>query len=114
MLSTVVSVVAVVVALVSFVVNYRSAMAADRRGRMPVLVLFRTPTGIQLTNVDNGPALNIVVGLAEPEPSAARPVAPWNRCEQSGTRRLVNHPGSARRAMAALTPGQQGPDPARP
>ncbi len=62
---------AVVIALVSFVVNFWWANAADRRGRMPVLVMKRLSTDktgtnhILLTNVGKGPALNIIFGLAE-------------------------------------------------
>src|SRR5215472_15073540 len=61
---------AVAISLVSFVVNFWAARAADRRGRMPVLVMER-PTAdergnrILLKNVGNGPALNIIFGLAE-------------------------------------------------
>jgi hypothetical protein len=57
---------AVVISLVSFVVNFWAASAADRRGRMPVLVMGRLAVDeaggnhILLKNVGNGPALNII------------------------------------------------------
>jgi len=62
---------AVIISLVSFVVNFWAATAADRRGRMPVLVMERLAVDeagrnhILLKNVGNGPALNIIFGLAE-------------------------------------------------
>jgi hypothetical protein len=65
------AVAAVAISLVSFVVNFWAASAADRRGRMPVLVMERLAVDeaggnhILLKNVGNGPALNIIFGLAE-------------------------------------------------
>ena len=63
--------VAVLVALTSFVVNLAASRAADRRGRMPVLVVQRLttvaghPSQIRLVNVGTGPALNIIFGLGQ-------------------------------------------------
>src|SRR2546422_5115984 len=71
MTANLLSAAAIVISLVSFVINFRSSSAADRRGRMPVLTMKRLPPGeegishVLLINVGNGPALNIIFGLAE-------------------------------------------------
>jgi hypothetical protein len=71
MTANLLSAAAIAISLVSFVINFLSSSAADRRGRMPVLVLKRLPSDekgishVLLTNVGTGPALNIIFGLAE-------------------------------------------------
>jgi hypothetical protein len=66
-LELVVSVIAVVVALISFEVNRRAANAAERHGRMPVLTPQIEKSAIVIRNVGNGPALNIVLADATGE-----------------------------------------------
>ena len=53
--------VAIVVSLCTFVLTYRASRQAERRGRMPVLVVFPEANGWRLENIGNGAALNIVI-----------------------------------------------------
>lgn len=65
-----IAIVAVLVSLISFAVNLRASSAAERHGRMPVLILqsvldqsgSRGTVGIR--NIGSGPALNIVIATA--------------------------------------------------
>jgi hypothetical protein len=59
-----VSVIAVLVALISFEVNRRAANAAERHGHMPVLTPQIEENALVIRNVGNGPALNIVLADA--------------------------------------------------
>lgn len=74
------SAVAIFVSVASFYINYRASIVAERRQRMPVIVVARTTMQgepghrFELTNVGGGPALNIVMGFAE-SPSEGRPEA---------------------------------------
>ncbi|MFE3258547.1 hypothetical protein [Nocardia sp. NPDC059229] len=62
MVTAILSSAAFALALVSFLLNYRSARASDRRARMPVLVfVYDEESGWLLKNVGNGPALNVEV-----------------------------------------------------
>lgn len=66
-----VAIVAVVISAISFEVNLRAAKAAERHGRMPVLIPqpFREAGvyKIRIRNIGNGPALNIVIAAATGE-----------------------------------------------
>jgi hypothetical protein len=56
---------AIAIALTSFIVNYLHSRDADRKSRMPVLVFEYTfDSGWLLRNVGSGPALNILVAQA--------------------------------------------------
>jgi hypothetical protein len=65
-----IAIVAVLVSLISFAVNLRASGAAERHGRMPVLILqsvldqggSRGLVGVR--NIGSGPALNIVIATA--------------------------------------------------
>lgn len=61
--ATVLSGIAIVVALSTFALTFRASRQAERRNRMPVLVLFPQAGGLgwRLDNVGEGPALNIVI-----------------------------------------------------
>jgi hypothetical protein len=61
MLAIIISAVAVLVSVVSFLFSYRASQRAERRARMPVLCLFPGEAGWQVRNVGNGPALNIII-----------------------------------------------------
>ena len=73
-----VAITAVLVSVISFGVNLRAANAAERHGRMPVLVPqpFEVIEGeqvvakITIRNIGNGPALNIVIATATAELAA--------------------------------------------
>ena len=65
--SLAVSLFAVIVAVISFEVNRRSARDAERHGRMPVLVARGVGPAIGIRNIGNGPALNVVVAHATGE-----------------------------------------------
>jgi hypothetical protein len=63
---------ALAVSFFSFVVNYRASAAAERRGRMPVVVFReRTGTKLVLENVGNGPAMNIIFAQGRTDDSSA-------------------------------------------
>jgi hypothetical protein len=66
-----IAVVAVIVSVVSFEVNLRTAKAAERHGRMPVLVpqpfIEAEASKIRIRNIGNGPALNIVIATGTGE-----------------------------------------------
>jgi hypothetical protein len=62
--SLVVALFAAVLSAVAFWVNLKAANAAERRGRMPVLVTRHAHDSIGVVNVGNGPALNIVIAQA--------------------------------------------------
>jgi hypothetical protein len=61
--ATVLSGIAIVVALSTFALTYRASIEADRRGRMPVLVVLPNikGPGWLVENIGNGAALNIVI-----------------------------------------------------
>ena len=60
----------------TFVVNYRASAAAERRGRMPVLVFRqRTASGVVVDNVGNGPAMNIIFAQGRANDSSTDPSA---------------------------------------
>jgi hypothetical protein len=66
-----VAIIALLVSLVSFEVNRRAASAAERHGRMPILVpqpiadaAGQAPSRMVIRNIGNGPALNIVMADA--------------------------------------------------
>jgi hypothetical protein len=60
--ATVIASVAILVSLGTFVWTHRASKDADRRGRMPVLVLFPVDgAGWRLENIGTGAALNIVI-----------------------------------------------------
>jgi hypothetical protein len=64
MLSSAVAVGALILSAVTFALSQRSAHAADRRSRIPVLVFVYDSTyHWLLRNVGNGPALNIVLAI---------------------------------------------------
>jgi hypothetical protein len=64
--SDVFSIVALVLSAVTFLIAQRSAVAADRRSRIPVLVfIYHSHGHWLLRNVGNGPALNIVMAIKE-------------------------------------------------
>jgi hypothetical protein len=56
-----VSLLAVVVSVVAFQVNWRTARSAERHGRMPVLVARHAVGAVGVLNIGNGPALNVVI-----------------------------------------------------
>src|ERR1700722_3386951 len=66
-----VAVIAVIVSMVSFEVNLRTAKAAERHGRMPVLIpqplREAEVSKIRIRNIGNGPALNIVIATGTGE-----------------------------------------------
>src|SRR3984885_7242558 len=66
-----VAVIAVIVSMVSFEVNLRTAKAAERKGRMPVLIpqplREAEVSKIRIRNIGNGPALNIVIATGTGE-----------------------------------------------
>jgi len=62
--SLVVALFAAVFSAVAFWVNLRAAHAAERRGRMPVLITRHAPNSVGVINVGNGPAMNIVIAQA--------------------------------------------------
>jgi hypothetical protein len=61
MAATIISVVAVLVSFLTFLLTYLASQRADRRRRMPVIVVFPEDEGWRLENIGNGPALNIVI-----------------------------------------------------
>jgi hypothetical protein len=68
------SALAIVVSVATFFLTFRASAVAERRQRMPVVVVARaTKPGehghtFELTNVGGGPALNIVLAFAEDGP----------------------------------------------
>jgi hypothetical protein len=66
-----VALIAVAVSAFSFIVNFRTARAAERHARMPVLVASLPDADtLVVTNIGNGPALNVVVATAPDELAA--------------------------------------------
>ncbi|TLP52405.1 hypothetical protein [Microbispora triticiradicis] len=62
MLATALSIAALILSAVTFMLGYRASRATERRSRMPVLVfVYDNEDGWTLRNVGNGPALNIEV-----------------------------------------------------
>jgi hypothetical protein len=65
-----IAIAAVLVSVISFAINLRASSAAERHGRMPVLVIQSRldPNGARGTvgvrNIGSGPALNIVIATA--------------------------------------------------
>src|SRR3954462_10071449 len=55
------SLIAVLVSVVAFQVKWRSAQAAERHGRMPVLIARHAVNAVGVLNIGNGPALNVVI-----------------------------------------------------
>lgn len=69
MLELSIAIVAVLVSVISFEVNRRASSAAERHGRMPVLIpqpmgTKQEVTEIRIRNIGRGPALNIVIAAA--------------------------------------------------
>jgi hypothetical protein len=66
-----IAIVAVIVSVISFEVNLRAAKAAERHGRMPVLIIQPSieaeVSKIRIRNIGHGPALNIVIATATGE-----------------------------------------------
>jgi hypothetical protein len=60
---TILSVAALVLSAITFVLAYRATLTADRRSRIPVLVFVYDNGSWILRNVGNGPALNIIVAI---------------------------------------------------
>jgi hypothetical protein len=56
-----ISLIAVLVSLVAFEVNRRSARDAERHGRMPVLIARQAADAVGVVNVGNAPGLNVVI-----------------------------------------------------
>jgi hypothetical protein len=56
-----VSLIAVLISAVAFQVNWRAAQAAERHGRMPVLIAAYEVGAVGVLNIGNGPALNVVI-----------------------------------------------------
>lgn len=64
MLSNIIAAAALILSMLTFGLAQRTARAADRRSRIPVLVFVYDPSGRWLLrNVGNGPALNITVAM---------------------------------------------------
>lgn len=62
MLTTAISIAALLLSAITFGLAHRASKAAERRSRIPVLVFVYDPlSGWQLHNVGNGPALNVEV-----------------------------------------------------
>jgi hypothetical protein len=61
MAATIIAVVSILVAVTTFALTYLASVRAERRGRMPVLVLLPDEHGWRLENIGGGPALNIVI-----------------------------------------------------
>jgi hypothetical protein len=64
-----VAIVAVIVSLVSFVINFRASQAADRHARMPIVIpqVYEMPGGalrVKVRNIGKGPAVNVVIADA--------------------------------------------------
>ena len=67
MVGTVLSVIALVTSLVTFVISKRAAERAEQRDRMPVLAfVYDESQGWMLRNIGRGPALNIIVAQERP------------------------------------------------
>jgi hypothetical protein len=66
-----IAIIAVIVSVISFEVNFRAARAAERHGRMPVLIpqpfKEKGVPSIRIRNIGNGPALNIVIATVTGE-----------------------------------------------
>lgn len=61
MTATIIAAVAIIVSLLTFALTYFQSIRAERRGRMPVLVLLPDTSGWRLENIGGGPALNILI-----------------------------------------------------
>jgi hypothetical protein len=61
MTATIIAAVAIIASLLTFALTYVQSVRAERRGRMPVLVLLPDPSGWRLENIGGGPALNILI-----------------------------------------------------
>jgi hypothetical protein len=61
MAAILISAIAILVSVVSFLLSYQASQRAERRARMPVLCLFPGDVGWQIRNVGNGPAINIII-----------------------------------------------------
>lgn len=61
--ATVIAGIAIVVSLSTFALTYRASRQAERRGRMPILVVLPEVNGLgwRLENIGQGAALNIVI-----------------------------------------------------
>jgi len=59
-----VAVVAVVISMVSFVVNLYASRAADRHGRMPILITEYFQERVLVRNIGKGPDVNVVMADA--------------------------------------------------
>ncbi len=60
---------AVIISIVSFVINNRAAQSAERHGRMPVLIpaVDLASGTVSVCNIGNGPAMNVVLARATDE-----------------------------------------------
>jgi hypothetical protein len=67
-MSLALSIVALVVSILTFALNFRAGRLAERRGRMPVLVFEWQSNGWVLNNVGSGPALNVIVAQGKGDP----------------------------------------------
>jgi hypothetical protein len=75
MSTTLLSIVALMVSVLSWVFSYRAGQLAEKRSRMPVLVFeYDGSRGWVLRNVGNGPALNVVVAQKRPHGEWFAPV----------------------------------------
>jgi hypothetical protein len=59
--ATIIAGVAILASILTFALTYLASLRAERRGRMPVLVLLPDKPGWRLENIGGGPALNIVI-----------------------------------------------------
>jgi hypothetical protein len=85
-----VSLIAVLVSVVAFQVNWRSARAAERHGRMPVLIARHAMGAVGILNIGNGPALNVVIAQGTGEIASVDVLgADLDAFQEDGT--WVNH-----------------------
>jgi hypothetical protein len=70
-----ISAIAVMISFISFGVTFWQRREADRTGIQPALVLvFDDKIGWRLQNIGNGPALNVVVAIKQPQGKWLDPV----------------------------------------
>lgn len=80
-MSNVLAATAILVSVISLCINFLVSKTAERRQRMPVIVVVRTTQRgdadhcFELTNVGKGPAVNVIMGFAEPRPQGSSAVA---------------------------------------
>ncbi len=61
MAATIIAGVAILASILTFALTYWASLRAERRGRMPVLVIVPDRGAWRLENIGHGPALNIVI-----------------------------------------------------